>query len=70
MKSKLGKVKGHQSHSPLLQKPKWSSKAVATTTRDVSHCGLAIYKGKKKKYGNSNISPCKNIIFKNYSKTN
>jgi hypothetical protein len=30
----------------------------------VSHCGLAIYiekylKGKKKNYGNSNISPCK-----------
>jgi hypothetical protein len=36
--------------------------------RDVSHYGLAIYikeylKGKKKNYGNSNISPCKNIIF-------
>jgi hypothetical protein len=36
----------------------------------VSHCGLAIYikkdlKAKKKNYGNSNISPCKNIIFKN-----
>jgi hypothetical protein len=34
----------------------------------VSHCGLAIYIKKylkaKKKYGNSNISPCKNIILK------
>jgi hypothetical protein len=36
----------------------------------VSHCGLVIYILKvcilrqKKKYGNSNISPCKNIIFK------
>jgi hypothetical protein len=37
-------------------------------TRGVSHCGLAIYikRGilrQKKNYGNSNISPCKNIIF-------
>jgi hypothetical protein len=37
------------------------------------HCGLAIYikkhlKEKKKNYENSNISPCKNIIFKNSSK--
>jgi len=35
----------------------------------VSHCGLAISTLKsilkqKKNYGNSNISPCKNIIFK------
>jgi hypothetical protein len=76
MKSKHSKVKGHQSHSPLFKNPKWSSKAAATTTtRDASHCGLAIYikkylKEKKKNYGNSNISPCKNIIFKNSSKTN
>jgi hypothetical protein len=38
-------------------------------TRGVSHCGLAIYIKKilrqKKNYGNLNISPCKNIIFKN-----
>jgi hypothetical protein len=39
-------------------------------TRGVSHCGLAIYikksilRQKKKNYGNSNISPCKDIIFK------
>jgi hypothetical protein len=38
-------------------------------TRGVSHCGLAIYINKsiirqKKNYGNSSISPCKNIIFK------
>jgi hypothetical protein len=38
-------------------------------TRGVSHCGLAIYIKKyflrqKKNYENSNISPCKNIIFK------
>jgi hypothetical protein len=37
------------------------------TSRGESHCGLAIYikKGilrQKKNYGNSNISPCKNII--------
>jgi hypothetical protein len=35
----------------------------------VSHYGLAIYikkylKAKKRNYGNSNISPCKIIIFK------
>ncbi len=39
------------------------------TTRGVSHCGLAIYikkvsEDKKKNYGNSNIWPCKNLIFK------
>jgi hypothetical protein len=39
------------------------------TIRGVSHWGLAIYIKKcilrqKKNYGNSNISPCKNIIFK------
>jgi hypothetical protein len=41
----------------------------------MSHCGLAIYiknylKAKKKNYGNSNISQCKNIIFKKSSKRN
>jgi hypothetical protein len=41
----------------------------------VSHSGLAIYvkkhlKAKKKNYGNPNISPCKNIIFKKSSKRN
>jgi hypothetical protein len=34
----------------------------------VSHCGLAVtlkyILRQKKNYGNSNISPCKNIIFK------
>jgi hypothetical protein len=43
-------------------------------TRGVSHCGLAIYILKdlkaKKIYGNSNISPCKNIIFKKSFKEN
>jgi hypothetical protein len=39
-------------------------------TRGVSHCGLANYFKKsilrqRKNYGNSNNSPCKNIIFKN-----
>jgi hypothetical protein len=39
----------------------------------VSQFGLAIYnkkylQAKKKNYGNSNISPCKNIIFKKPSK--
>ncbi len=38
-------------------------------TRGVSHCSLAIYTKKsilrqKTNYENSNISPCKNIIFK------
>jgi len=38
-----------------------------------SHCGLAIYilKGilrQKKNYENTNISPCKNVIFKKSSK--
>jgi hypothetical protein len=37
-------------------------------TRGVSHYGLAIYikkylKAKEELYGDSNISPCKNIIF-------
>jgi hypothetical protein len=47
-----------------------------TKTRGVSHCGLAIYIKKyltaKKKtyYGNSNLSPCKNIIFQKSSKRN
>jgi len=44
-------------------------------TRRVPHYGLAIYikKGilmQKKNYGDSNISPCKNIIFKTSSKRN
>jgi hypothetical protein len=44
-------------------------------TRGVSHCGLAIYikkvsEGQKKNYENSNISRCKNIIFKKSSKRN
>jgi hypothetical protein len=40
----------------------------------VSHCGFAIYIEKyfraKKNNGNSNISPCKNIVFKKSSKRN
>jgi len=40
----------------------------------VSHCGLANYIKKylkeKKNYGNSNISPCKIIIYKKSSKRN
>jgi hypothetical protein len=43
-------------------------------TRGVSYCGLAIYIKKilrqKKNYGNSNISPCKNIVFKKSSLKN
>jgi len=44
-------------------------------TRGVSNCSLAIYikKGilrEKKNYGNSNISPCKNIIFPKSLKKN
>jgi hypothetical protein len=45
-------------------------------TRGVSHYGLAIYIKKvcilrqKKNYGTSNISPCKNIIFKKSSERN
>jgi len=39
----------------------------------VSHSGLAIYikinLKKKEDYGNSNISPCKNIIFEKSSKS-
>jgi hypothetical protein len=39
----------------------------------VSHCGLAIYmekvsEGKRKNYGNSNVSPCRNITFRKSSK--
>jgi hypothetical protein len=35
--------------------------------RGVSHCGQA---RQKKNYENSNISPCKNVIFKKSSKRN
>jgi hypothetical protein len=46
-----------------------------TITRGVSQCGLAIFTLKsilrqKKNYGNSSISPCKNIIFKKSSERN
>jgi hypothetical protein len=45
---------------------------LSTSTRGVSHCGLVIYikkyLKKKKNYGNSNISPCKNIMLKKPSK--
>ncbi len=41
-------------------------------TRAMSHCGLPTYINnilrQKKNYGNSNISPCKNRIFKKSSK--
>jgi hypothetical protein len=53
-----------------------SSKLGSTLqTRGVSHYGLAILhskvsQGKRKNYGNSNISPCKNIIFTKSSKRN
>jgi len=51
----------------LKQKQKTKNKN--KKTRGVSHCGLAIYikkylKAKEEYYENSNISPCKNIIFK------
>jgi hypothetical protein len=44
-------------------------------TRGVSHCGLAIYitkylKAKSELYEDSNISPCKNIIFNKSSNRN
>jgi hypothetical protein len=44
-------------------------------TKGVTHCDLAIYiknylKGEKKTYGNSNISPCKNIISERSFKRN
>jgi hypothetical protein len=42
--------------------------------KGVSHCGLAIYiktyPKEKEELWNSNISPCKNIIFKKSSKRN
>jgi len=53
--------------------PETLDKSKKQLTRGVSHCGLAIYIIKhlskateelQKNYGNSNISPCKNIIFK------
>jgi hypothetical protein len=49
--------------------------ATKTKTRGVSHHGLAIHikkylKIKTKNYGNLNISPCKNIIFKKSSREN
>jgi len=46
-----------------------------TTRRSVSHCGLAIcikkyLKAKEELWKNSNISPCKSMIFKKSSKRN
>jgi len=46
-----------------------------TKQEGMSHYGLAIYikkylKAQEDYYGNSNISPCKNIIFKKPSKRN
>jgi hypothetical protein len=64
----------HQMICTLLVPPLQSENN--NTSRGVSHCGLAIYMGKsmlrqkKKNYGNSNISPCKNIMFKKSSKKN
>ncbi len=55
----------------LLQRatPTPGRKKTKTKTRGVSHCLLVIYikiyiLRQKKNYENSNISPCKNIIFK------
>jgi hypothetical protein len=46
-------------------------KAMTLSTSGVSHCGLAIHiRRQKENYGNSNISPCKNIIFKKSFKRN
>jgi hypothetical protein len=51
-----------------------TSSRTQNKTRGVSHCGLAIYIKKylkgKKNYGNSNVSPCKKIIFKKSFKKN
>jgi hypothetical protein len=52
-----------------------NKKKQTKTTWSVSHCGLWPVTLKhilrqKKNYGNSNISPCKNIIFKKSSKRN
>ncbi len=51
------------------------NKKKQTKIRGVSHCGLGQVTLKhilrqKKNYGNSNISPCKNTIFKKSSKRN
>jgi hypothetical protein len=59
--------------SPCLAVPIGFGTFYISLTRGVSHCGLAIYiekhhKAKEQYYGNSNISPCKNIIFRNSSK--
>jgi hypothetical protein len=60
--------------SPCLAVPIGFGTFYISLTRGVSHCGLAIYiekyhhKAKEECYGSSNISPCKNIIFRNSSK--
>jgi hypothetical protein len=55
-------LKGKPKHKIIIKKKK------KTKIMGVSHCDLAIYikniLRQKKSYGNSNISPCKNIIFK------
>ncbi len=57
-----------------LQTNKQTNKQASKQTRGVSHYGLAIYLKsilrQKKNDGNSNISPCKNIIFKTSSGRN
>jgi hypothetical protein len=63
-----------QGFNLLQMNPNPSTPCKILLTRVVSHCGLAIHITKclkaKEELGNSNISPCKNIIFKNSSKRN
>jgi hypothetical protein len=59
--------------SPCLAVPIGFGTFYISLTRGLSHCGLATYiekhhKAKEEYYGNSNILPCKNIIFRNSSK--
>jgi hypothetical protein len=72
-----GKVKGHQSHSPLLKKPKWSSKKAAAQQQQqqgVCHTVAlpftlkSILRQNEELWKPKYFSPCKNLIFQKSSK--
>jgi hypothetical protein len=71
----IGQTWGHS--CVLYQVSSRFTSFLLLVTRAVSHYGLTIYmkklsilRQKKKNYGNSNISCCKNVIFKKSSKRN
>jgi hypothetical protein len=76
--AKLYKKKATQERERIQPHHKFAKTRAGTTPKDnkgcVTACGLAIYMkrtlSQKKNHRNSNISPCKNIIFQKSSKRN